>query len=166
MLLLWVLCDVMCVLCDVRRCSTKIKQRHQWKHSPLRKNHWQTFGIVSLFSRRGYSQWFVMECLWWYHCSGGKIEHETNAISKKLNGCVHQTHLTSLQMLLQLCICNEKSFNVVLLLQVLCDVMCIMCDVRRCSTKIQVMVWLWESENYQSWLEEPSKIPVIIGGAQ
>ena len=45
-------------------------------------------------------------------------------------------------------------------------VMCIMCGVRRCSEKIQVMVHTWESQNYQSSSEEPRKLWGIIGGVK
>ena len=84
--------------------------------------------LIVFISSLSHSQQFVTECLWWYHRSGGMIEHEANAISKNLNGRVHWTHLTSLQTLLQLCVCNEKSFNVTLLVRVLCDVHNVWCE--------------------------------------
>ena len=45
-------------------------------------------------------------------------------------------------------------------------VMCIMCGVRRCSERIQVMVRSCASENYQSLSEEHRKLPGIIGGVE
>ena len=119
--------------------------------------------LIVFISSLSCSQQFVMECLWWYHRSGGTIEHEANAISKNLNGRVCWTHLTSLQTLLQLCVCNEKSFNVALLLRVLCDVHNVWCDKVQREDTVQVMVRSCASENYQSSSEEPRKLPGIIG---